>query len=353
MRPMRSAEESANERPREARGLPFAAALLQDLRYAARSLRRDAGFTVFAVLTVGLGIGASATIFSVVNALLLRPLPFADPGRLVWIANAGTAGPSGWTVQVGHYLDLRAQNMSFSDLAAYYAFYGAGDTKLSGNGEPERLTAVPVTANFFPLLGVKPQLGRLFNADECHARWNAPQVALLSHGLWQRRFAADPTIVGRKLTLNDLPVTVIGVLPRSFDFAAVFAPGGHFDVYFPMPLTAQTDHQGNTLAILGRLKPGATVASAQAEIGILARQIERQHRERNDLRPRLSPLEEHVSGHLRPALLVLAGAVGASSRRSSPTCPATSCGLCSAWWIRRSRRGASWCFCSADFPPSP
>ncbi len=302
--------ESTRELHREARGLPFAAALLQDLRYAARTLRRDAGFTLFAVLTVGLGIGASATIFSVVNALLLRPLPFADPGRLVWIANAGTQGPSGWTVQVGHFLDLRAASRSFSGLAAYYAFYGVGDSKLSGVGAPERLTAVPVTSNFFSLLGVQPQIGRLFNAEESNAKWDAPQVALLSHGLWQRRFAADPAIVGRKLTLNDSLVTVVGVLPESFNFAAVFAPGGHFDLYYPMPLTAQTDRQGNTLAIVGRLKPGATPAGAQAELDVLARQIVRQHRNRNDLTPRLSLLEQHVSGHLRPALLVLAGAVG-------------------------------------------
>jgi predicted permease len=302
--------EAAKEMHRQARGLPFVAALLQDLRYAVRSLRRDAGFAIFAVLTVGLGIAASSTIFSVVNALLLRPLPFGDPGRLVWIANSGTDGPSGWTLQVGHFLDLRSQNRSFADLAAYCAFYGAGDSKLTGNGEPERLTAVPVTVNFFSLLGVRPQLGRLFNPAEGSAKWNAPQVALLSYGLWQRRFAADPAIVGQKLTLNDAPVTVIGVLPESFNFGAVFAPGSQVDIYFPMPLTAETDHHGNTLAVVGRLKPGATVGGAQAELSILGRQIEQQHRERNDLAPRLSSLERHVSGHLRPALLVLAGAVG-------------------------------------------
>jgi predicted permease len=302
--------ESIRESHREARGLPFAAALVQDLRYAGRSLRRDAGFTVFAILTVGLGIGASSTIFSVVNALLLRPLPFADSGRLAWIANSGTPGPSGSTLQVGHFLDLRAENRSFSELAGYDAFYGVGDSKFTGSGTPERWTAVPVTSNFFSLLGVRPQLGRLFSAGEGHAKWDSPQIALLTYGLWQRRFAADPAIVGRKLTLNDSPVTVIGVLPESFDFAAVFAPGRHLDLFFPMPLTAETDRQGNTLAVVGRLRPGVTVASAQAELGILARQIERQHRQRNDLRPEVGLLAGHVSGHLRPALLVLAGAVG-------------------------------------------
>ncbi|HVX65668.1 MAG TPA: ABC transporter permease [Bryobacteraceae bacterium] len=282
---------------------------LQDLRYTLRTLRHEAGFTTFAILIAGLGIGASSTIFSVVNALLLRPLPFRDPGRLVWIANDGKDGDlSGQTVQVGHFLDLREHNRSFSDMAAYFAFYGVGDSKLTGTGEPERLSGVPVSQNFFPLLGIQPQVGRLFSAEEC--RWNGPRAVLLSHRLWQRRFASDPRIVGRKLTLDDAPVTVVGVLPASFDFAAVFAPGSHFDLYFPFPLTPETNRWGNTLAIVGRLKPGVTVARAQAEFGALGAEIARQHPERNELRPRLSPLEAHVSGRLRPALLVLAGAVG-------------------------------------------
>src|ERR1051325_5348371 len=146
---------------------------LQDLRYTFRTLRRDAGFTTFAVLIVGLGIGASATVFSVVNAVLVRPLPFRDPGRLVWIANHDTSGLSGQTTQVDHLLDLRARNRSFSDLAAYFAFYGVGDNLLSGRGEPERLSGVPVSENFFQLLGVEPQLGRLFNAEEC--KWHGPK----------------------------------------------------------------------------------------------------------------------------------------------------------------------------------
>src|SRR3954471_1673514 len=118
---------------------------LQDLRYTGRTLRRDAGFTAFAVLIVGLGIGASTTVFSVVNALLARPLPFRDPASLVWISNRDTAGLSGQTTQVGHLLDLRARNQSFTDIAGYFAFYGVGDNLLSGSAEPERLSGVPVS----------------------------------------------------------------------------------------------------------------------------------------------------------------------------------------------------------------
>jgi putative ABC transport system permease protein len=292
----------------DASGLSAFDGALQDLRYTFRTLRRNPGFAAFAILIVGLGIGASATVFSVVDALLLRPLPFREPERLVWISNHDTGGLSGQTTQVGHLIDLREHNRSFADLAGYFAFYGVGDNLLSGHGEPERLTGVPVSENFFQLLGIQPQLGRLFTAAEC--KWNGPKAVLLSHGLWSRRFAADPGIVGRTLIVNADPVTVAGVLPASFDLASVFAPGSHFDLYFPFPLSSETNRWGNTMAIVGRLKPGVPVSGAQAELKILAAQIMRAHPERNDFEGYVTPLAEHVSGRIRPALLVLAFAVG-------------------------------------------
>jgi len=281
----------------------------QDLRYALRGMRKDAGFTAFVVLIAGLGIGASATVYSVVNALLLRPLPFRDPSQLVWIANQGL-GDAEWSLQVNHLLDLRAQNKSFSDLAGWFNYYGAGDSKLTGSGEPERLTSVPVTQNLFSLLGVQPAAGRMFTETECQGRFELPPVAILSYGFWKRRFSSDPGILGRKLILNDSPVLVVGVLPASFDFGAVFAPGKTIDLFVPFPLTEQTNRRGNTTAVVGRLKPGATVQSAKAEFRILGKQLQDQHPERNGLAPLLSPLEQHVSGRVRPALLVLACAVG-------------------------------------------
>jgi len=290
-------------------GVPSALeGLRQDLFYALRMLRRDAAFTTFAILIIGLGIGASTTVFSVVNAVLLRPLPFRDPERLVWITNHDSSGLSGQTTQVGNLLDLRAQNHSFSDLAAYFAFYGVGDNLLSGQGEPERLSGVPVSENFFQLLGIQPRIGRLFNAAEC--KWHGPKAVLLGNGLWTRRFGSDPGIVGRTLTLNNEPVTVIGVLPASFDFATVFAPGSHFDLYFPFPLSPETNRWGNTMAIIGRLKPGVSVGRAAAEVKILANQITHAHRERNEFEGHVVPLAEHVSGRLRLALTVLECAVG-------------------------------------------
>lgn len=281
---------------------------LLDLRYAFRAMRRDAGFTTFAILIAGLGIGASSTVFSVVNAVLVRPLPFRDPERLVWIANHDTSGLSGQTTQVGHLLDLRERNRSFEDLGAYFAFYGAGDNLLSGQGEPERLSGVPVSENFFQVLGVKPQIGRLFNAEEC--KWNGPAAVMLGHGVWERRFASDAGIAGRTLIINGKPVTVVGVLPASFDFASVFAPGRHIDLYFPFPLSAETNRWGNTMAIVGRLKPDVSAQQAAAELKVLGAQITQAHPERNEFEGFVTPLAEHVRGRLRLPLVVLACSVG-------------------------------------------
>jgi len=285
------------------------ASLLQDLRYTLRILRRDAGFAAFAILIAGLGIGASTTVFSVVNTLLLRPLPFKDPDRLVWIANHDTSGLSGQTTQVGHMLDLRERTQVFSAVAGYMAFYGVGDNLLSGSGDPERLSGVQVSDNFFDVLGVQPQLGRTFTADEC--KWEGPKAVLLSHALWVRRFNADPAIVGASLTLNDAATTVVGVMPATFDFASVFAPGGHFDLYFPFPLSPETNRWGNTMALIGRLKPGVTVAQAQGDTRTVAAQLTREHaNDRNTFEGFVKPLADQVNGRMRLALWVLAGAVG-------------------------------------------
>jgi predicted permease len=298
--------ELMREQHREARGLPALETLMRDLHFTFRTLRRDVGSTVFAILITGIGIGASSTMFSVVNTLLLRPLPFHDPGRLVWISNA-----ENYSTQAEHYADLRDRNQSFSDLAGWFSGYRAGDMELIGTGEPERLTSVPVTENFFAVLGVEPAIGRSFTREECQGTNAAPQAMLLSHGFWLRRFASDPNVVGRKLTLGNQPVIVVGVLPASFDFASVFAPGTPVDIFIPWPVADKTKPAGNTMSVVGRLKPGATVEAAQAELTVLAKLLESQHPERNPIRPRLVPLKQHVSGQMRPALVLLMCAVGA------------------------------------------
>jgi predicted permease len=279
--------------------------LAQDLRFSFRGMRRDAGFTAFTILIAGLGIGASSIVFSVVNAMLLRPLPFRDPGRLVWISNADM-----YATQTEHYSDLRDLNRSFSDLAGWSGFYRAGDNELTGSGEPERITSVPVTGNLFALLGVEPVIGRSFTQEESRGRYVAPSATVLSYSFWRRRFASDPGVVGRNLMLNNHPVTVVGVLPASFDFASIFAPGIPVDIFIPWPLADKRKPSGNTMKVIGRLKPGATVERAQAEFTLLGKQLESQHPERNSIVPELSPLSKHVSGRMRPALFVLVCAVG-------------------------------------------
>jgi predicted permease len=302
--------ESTKEQHREIRGLPFLETLVQDLRYTFRTLRRDSAFAIFAILIVGLGIGVSCTIFSVVNTLLLRPLPLKDPAGLVWVKNHPDVNAndlSGQTTQVGHMLDLRMRSKSFAEVGAYMAFYGIGDDKLMGQGEPERLTDVPVSQNFFSMLGVEPMLGRQFTADE--ASGHGASAVMLSFTLWQRRFSSDRQIIGRTINLNGQLDTIVGVLPASFDFGNIFVPGTKVDMYSPFPLNDQTNKWGNTMAVIARLNEGVSIGSAQAESTALGQRFTHDHPDRNDFVPALVPLAEHVSGRVRPALILLACAV--------------------------------------------
>ncbi|HYO80588.1 MAG TPA: ABC transporter permease, partial [Bryobacteraceae bacterium] len=251
------------EAHREVRTVPLVDTLSKDLQYTFRTLRRESSFAVFSVLILGLGIAACSTVFTAVNTLLLRDLPFHEPDRLIWMATQADDGIAEWRLQVNHVLDLRRQSTSFADLAGYYGYFGKGDRVLTGSGEPERVTIVPVTENFFSLLGVKPLIGRWFTPEEC--KFNGPSAAILSHAFWTRRFGADPAIVGRSLRLNDRSVTITGVLPASFDFATVFEPGTRVDMFSPYPMSEETNRTGNSLAIVGRLKPGVSVEAARAK----------------------------------------------------------------------------------------
>ena len=226
-----------------------------DLRYGFRGMRRNAGFhricdshrrSRYRRRFDSIQRGQCAAVY----------VRFPSAIRDSWYGF-----PTGKTdsTQAEHYSDLREQNQSFSDLAGWSGFYSAGDQELTGTGEPERLTSVPVTGNFFALLGVQPAIGRSFTKEECQGKYSAPPAMLLSYSFWRRRFASDPNVVGRKLTLNNQPVTVVGVLPASFDFASVFAPGTPIDIFIPWPLKDKTKPPGNTMTIVGRLKPGATV----------------------------------------------------------------------------------------------
>ena len=281
-----------------------------DVRYALRTLRRDAGFAAFALAIMALGIGASATVFSLVNGVLLRPMPFRDPSRLIWIGNVGDNGTDEWRVQVAHFLDLGARSRSLSELAGYYAYYNNGDAVLSTHGgDTQRLTRVPVTCNFFPFLGVTPRLGRSFSSDECLE--NSAEMTMLTEKTWREQFAADSSIVGRIVTVNDRPVQVIGVLPASFDFASVFTPGASADLFTPYALSEQNNRNGNALGVIGRLKPGVSVDQARTELVAIGKQLTEEFPRRNTIRPHVRSLDEHVNGRIRPALIVLVFAVAA------------------------------------------
>ncbi|MGH9353148.1 MAG: ABC transporter permease, partial [Terriglobia bacterium] len=206
--------------------------LLQDLRYTFRTLTRDRGFTVIAVLILGLGIGANVAVFSVVDTILLRPLPLANPQKLVWVAPPPTkCGFSCETYSADAFEEFRAQNHAFEDVAGYFAFSTEDNYKLRRRDEPVPATGIYVTRSFFQVLGVQPSLGRLFTPDD--ARKGSHPVALLANAYWKRQFAADPGIVGKTIDLNGQSVTVVGVLPPSFDFGAVFSPGEKVDLYTP------------------------------------------------------------------------------------------------------------------------
>jgi putative ABC transport system permease protein len=286
--------------------------LARDLRLSIRTLRREAAFTASAVLIAGLGIGASTTVFNVFNALLIRPLPFHAPDRLVWVANGTSENLSAQTVQAAN-LEILGQGQAFAGVAGFSPFYSPGGVRLTGTGEPERITAVPVTERFFPLLGIQPRVGRFFSSEECQP--NAVKTVMLDHGFWQRRFNLDSTIVGRAIVLDGVAATVVGVLPATFDFAGTFTPGQRADVFVPFPVGPATNRKGNTLALVARLTPGAHLTEAQAQASVIGNRVKPGEVvdntwRRNAFRPVLSTLRDRISGRYRPALLLVAGAIG-------------------------------------------
>jgi predicted permease len=279
-----------------------------NLTFTIRQLVKSPGFTAVALLTLALGIGACTAMFSVVQAVLLRPLPFRDPARLAWIENVGTGGLSARTTRADTFKAWREQNTSFEALAGYFAFFDYGRRQtLTGAGDPERLRSVGVSDNFLDVLGVRLALGRNFTANEC--RFNAPPVALLSNAFWRRRFSGDPGVVGRSLTLNNAPVTIVGVLPAAFDFDAIFSPGNEIDLLQPFPLTPETARWGNTLFGIGRLKAGVTAAQAQADLDVISDRFKHSINYGGTLGARVRGLDDALRGGFRAAFLMLAGAV--------------------------------------------
>ena len=302
----------AKYQQREARGFMRLDILLQDLHHTVRSLSRDRGFTLVAILILALGIGANVAVFSVVYTLLLRPLPFADSQRLVWIAPPPSkCGLSCATYSSDAYDTFRAGTNSFEGVTGYFAFDTANNLSLSlGAGAPIQVTSIEVVSNFFQLLGVQPVMGRGFTSDD--ARNGAAPVILLSDAWWRRQFNADPAIIGKAFDMNGHQTTVIGVLPKSFDFGGVFSPGVKVDAITPLNLDAARSW-GNIITFIGRLKPGVSIGQAQQDVAIIT-----PHMCNNNKVPQSCghyeavpvPLKNYVSGRLRRSLVVLWSAVG-------------------------------------------
>jgi putative ABC transport system permease protein len=277
--------------------------LLHDLRYAARMQRKNPAFTIIAVIALALGIGANTAIFSVVNTVLLRPLPYKNPERLVMVWEDATKhGYPRDTPTVANFIDWRDQNQVFEGMAAI----AEESFNLTNAGDPERLEGRLVSASLFPILGVEPQIGRVFTAAE--DQLGAQHVVVLSYGLWQHRLGGDPNVVGKPLTLNGESYIVVGVMPARFQF-----PSSDDEAWVPIAFTPEEAANRNRhyLEVVARLKPGVTLAQAQTEMSTIATRLQQQYPQSNaDLGAAVTSLHEHMVGDIKPALLILLGAVG-------------------------------------------
>ncbi len=285
----------------EVRGGRWLATSWQDLRYGTRMLRKNPGFTAVALLILALGIGANTAIFSVVNTVLLRPLPYKDPDRLVMVEGHNPMRESQTSVSPGDFADWQTRNTVFDQLAA------STDEvyTLTGAGEPEAIVGYHFAAGLFQVLGVNAELGRTFLPEE--DRPGNDQSVVLSHRLWRRRLGGDPKIVGRAITLNDKPYTVVGVMPPAF------GEQQNVELWTPLALEpkSMSDHQFRFLHVVARLKRGVTLQQAQSEMSAIARDIERQHPDTNARQGvRVVSLRQQYVGDVRQALLVMLGVVG-------------------------------------------
>src|SRR5215469_10198522 len=303
--------QQAVERHREARGLPWIDVLLQDLRFTFRTLRRERGFTIVAVLILTLGVGANIAVFSVVNTILLRSLPFPNPQQLVRIVEKNPqAGESSKTYSADATQDFQQQNRSFQSVSGYFAFTPPDNFKLVEIGQPVPVTGILLAEGFFQTLGVQPVLGSLF-PSEAFVKHSQPAV-LLSFPFWKRRLDGDRDIVGKTINLSNTAATVVGVLPETFDFGSIFSPGAKVDLFAPYIMDDFRD-DGNDVALVGRLKPGVTLAQAQSEADQLFPQLYFSHKHPEygrNYTGQLTGLKEYVSGKLRRSLVVLWCAVG-------------------------------------------
>jgi putative ABC transport system permease protein len=302
----------AEEVTRDAWGWRWLVEMWQDVRYGVRNLLRTPGFTAVTILTLALGIGANTAIFSVVNAVLFRALPYRDAGRLVWATNFVTSQQQN-LVFADEYAGWRAQNHVFENMGAYGT---NAEFTLTGAGTPERLRGAQVTASFLNVLGVMPQLGRNFLEEE--DKPTGPKTVMLSDGVWRSKFAADPKVVGSVIALDDTPYTVVGVLRPDFEFL----DNSPADVLIPFQLSDSSIQVVNgqvrvmiqPLSVVGRLRPVVSVAATASELDAISKRVlanlPAKIKGLGEAQTQVFPLHDHEIGNVRPALLVLLGAVG-------------------------------------------
>ncbi|HXG67845.1 MAG TPA: ABC transporter permease [Blastocatellia bacterium] len=274
--------------------------LTQDIRYGFRMLLKSPGFTLVAVIALALGIGVNTAIFSVVNTVLLRPLPYREPDRLLALQEQHAVKHSEMPVSPGNFVEWEKQNTTFEKLAAYRTTSHI----LTGIGEPQRLRGARVSAGTFTMLGINPLQGRDFmDEEDLPGKGN---VALISHGLWQRLFGGNPNIMGQALTLDGNSFTVIGVMPQTLKF-----PDAETEIWVPTAFSEQERQArgAKMLSVIGRLKPGVTRGQAQAEMEAITARLAEQYPENSNFGAKITPLLEYAVGDLRPTLLVLLGAV--------------------------------------------
>ncbi len=287
--------------------------LLKDLRYGIRGLLKRPGFTTVAIVTLALGIGANTAIFSVVNAVVLRPLPYAEPDRLVTLWET-IPGSDRRSVAPGNFFDWRSQNEAFQDIAATFN----GNFNLTSDGEPERIDGATITSNLMSVLGVSAQIGRTFQTDDDEHQDRS--AVLISDGLWKRRFGADRSVVGRTITFDEVPHTVVGVMADGFQFPArseLWVLGRNRNAV-SLSLVSQfptndwnQERDAHFLSVIGRLKPGVTLSQAQSNIAGITRRLEQDFPKTNSgLGSNVVPLHTQIVGDVRAILFILLGAVG-------------------------------------------
>jgi len=292
--------ERVKEEGREARGIRFLDELFQDVRHGQRVLRKSPGFAFVAVLTLALGIGATTAIFSVVNAVLLRPLAMEAPSRVVYIQEQWQGIFPG--LAVGNFADLKKQSISYAELCAS----NSASFNLEARELPERVDGEMATADYFATFGVQPIAGRVFTAEE--DKPGQPKVVVISERLWRTRLHADPSIVGQPIRLNGLPTTVVGIMPKSFDPLL-----SNSDLWIPAAFTAEqlADHDDHYLNVMGRLKAGVSQALAQSELNVIAERLQQQFPlDDKDRGLRLEPLTTALLGDQRLGLRMMLAAVG-------------------------------------------